>query len=228
MDKINYQNIKRQRVLMEISKNINKDGKIEIPNILLGLPKNFIDEKGTLNDEQTEQALNEYLDERLRYLQSGGTPEEINDLEDKFTEIMEKINPNYLNLIINANNILTNRLDIKIWQSIYMSSEIIEKIKEFQIYPFSNFNQELQGMINGSYMEAIKNNLSKQLFTIDIPNNPLNIKKVSNIKQRLFGMKGGSEEEIVMEGGAKQISGKDLINYVTEKIQNNSLLEYYF
>ena len=225
MDKINYQNIKRQRVLMEISKNINKDDKIEIPNILLGLPKNFIDEKGTLNDEQTEQALNEDLDKRLRALQSGGTPEEINDLEDKFTEIMEKINPNYLNLIINANNILTNRLDIKIWQSIYMSSEIIEKIKEFQIYPLSNFNQELQGMINGSYMEAIKNNLSKQLFTIDIPNNPLNIKKVSNIKQRLFGMQGGSDEEIVMVGGANQISGKDLINYVTEKIQNNPLLE---
>jgi hypothetical protein len=106
-----------------------------------------------------------------------------------------------------------------------MSSEIIEKIKEFQIYPLSNFNQELQDMINGSYMEAIKNNLSKQLFSIDIPNNPLNIKKVSNIKQRLFGMKGGSDEEIVMEGGANQISGKDLINYVTEKIQNNPLLE---
>jgi len=225
MDKINYQNIKRQRVLMEISKNINKGGKIEIPNILLGLPKNFIDEKGTLNDEQTEQALNEDLDKRFRDLQSGGTPEEINDLEDKFTEIMEKINPNYLNLIINANNILTNRLDIKIWQSIYMSSEIIEKIKEFQIYPLSNFNQELQGMINGSYMEAIKNNLSKQLFSIDIPNNPLNIKKVSNIKQRLFGMNGGSDKQIVMEGGANQISGKDLINYVTEKIKNNPLLE---
>ena len=106
-----------------------------------------------------------------------------------------------------------------------MSSEIIEKIKEFQIYPLSNFNQELQDMINGSYMEAIKNNLSKQLFSIDIPNNPLNIKKVSNIKQRLFGMKGGSDEEIVMEGGANKISGKDLINYVTEKIQNNPLLE---
>lgn len=225
MDKINYQNIKRQRVLMEISKNINKGGKIEIPNILLGYPKNFIDEKGTLNNGRSEQVLNEDLDKRLRALQSGGTPEEINNLEDKFTEIMEKINPNYLNLIINANNILTNRLDIKIWQSIYMSSEIIEKIKEFQIYPLSNFNQELQGMINEPYMEAIKNNLSKQLFTIDIPNNPLNIKKVSNIKQRLFGMQGGSDEEIVMEGGANQISGKDLINYVTEKIQNNPLLE---
>ena len=225
MDKTNYQNIKRQRVLMEISKNINIDDKIEIPNILLGLPKYFIEEKGTLHDEQTEQALNEDLEKRLGGLQSGGTQEEINDLEDKFTEIMEKINPNYLNLIINANNILTNRLDIKIWQSIYISSEIIEKIKEFQIYPLSNFNKELQDMINGSYMEAIKNNLSKQLFSIDIPNNPLNIKKVSNIKQRLFGMKGGSDEEIVMEGGANQISGKDLINYVTEKIQNNPLLE---